>query len=113
MKTFYSIINRQGTLKLLERHGDYIVSSVKDYKYFISKNLPEESKGYSSYDLKTGLLVKTCKTKKELIEVMNDPELIEKIYSVLTSSYYKSSYIPLYKKLLEEKQAEIKEVQAC
>lgn len=113
MKTFYSIINKKGTIELLERHGDYIVSSAKDYKYFISKNLPEESKGYSSYDLNTGLLVKTCNTKKELIEKMNDQELIKKIYSVLAGESYKNNYIPLYKKLLEENQVEIKEAQAC
>lgn len=97
-----------GEIDLILRDGEVLISTVANYKYFISKNFQEESKGFTSYDLSTGLKIHEEKTKKELIQKMNDEELIYRVLKFLQSNFFTSpgGYIERYKNLLA-KQLEV------
>lgn len=98
-----NLITNEFELKLMK--GDLLKSSVADYKYFVSKDLKEDLNqvGYTATDLITGLLIIQKKTKKELIEAMNQIELIEKIQAALKNcGKQKKIYVELLEVKLEE-----------
>lgn len=95
-----NLITSEFELRLMK--GDLLKSNAADYKYFISKDLKEDlhNVGYTATDIKTGLTIIQKKTKKEVIEAMDQIELLEKVQAALKNC---DEQIKKYAELLEAK----------
>ena len=96
-RTTFMIIIRLHGIDLLK---EVIAEEYDEYVYYVSPRMDINFRGsYSFYDKKTGLMVCTGKSKKELINKYN--EVKERCTQVRESAHYKK-YIERYEQLKKD-----------